>query len=306
MSLKPKKQKQNQPSSPTAVASDHVEASQETTKAMLDGLAALQTEIRSFKAEIGDMIDQRFQQLSSSIRSELTALKNDTNNAISAVKEVASVQATTLAELERGASFTSDQVTKLQQEVRLLTNSVSQLNEKCTDLESRSRRQNLRILNIKEGEEKGQNIRDFIANVLQSALALDNPPMIDRAHRSTVNQSSRNNMHPRAFIIKLHYFHEWEIVMRKAAQTKTICYNQNKILIFPDLPPAIVKQRARFTRAKELLRDRSDVRYGFQYPATMRITYKGDEQRFTDPEKAATYAERLFGTGNVATTDTLE
>lgn len=141
----------------------------------------------------------------------MTALKNDTSNAISAMKEVANEQATTLAELERGASFTSDQVTKLQQEVRVLTNSVSQLNEKCTDLESRSRRQNLPILNIKEGEEKGQNIRDFIAKVLQSALALDTPPMIDRAHRSTVIQSSRNNIHPRTFIIKLHYFHDWEI-----------------------------------------------------------------------------------------------
>lgn len=306
MSLKPKKQKQNRPSSPTSVASDHDDASQQSTKAVLDGLAALQSEIRSFKAEIGDMIDQRFIQLSSSIRSELTALKNDTNNAISAMKEVASKQATTLAELERGVSFTSDQVTKLQQEVGLLTNSVSQLTDKCTDLESQSRRQNLRILNIKEGDEKGQNIRDFIAKVLQSALALDTPLMIDRAHRSTVIQSSRNNIHPRAFIIKLHYFHDWEIVMRKAAQMKTISYNQQKILIFPDLPPAIVKQRARFSRAKELLRDRPDVRYGFQYPATMRITYKDEEQRFTDPEKAATYAERLFGTGNVAATDTLE
>ena len=173
-----KKPEQNQPNSQTSEASDHEEASQHVSKAVLDGLAALQMEICSFKAEIGDMIDQRFQQLSSSIRSELTALKNDTN-AISAVKEVSSEQAKTLAELERGALFISDEVTKLQQEMRLLTNSVSQLNEKCTDLESRSRRQNVQILNIKEGEEKGQNNRDFIAKVLQSALALDNPPKID-------------------------------------------------------------------------------------------------------------------------------
>ena len=157
-----------------------------------------------------DLLPYRLQQLSSSIRSELTALKNDTN-AISAVKEVSSEQAKTLAELERGALFISDEVTKLQQEMRLLTNSVSQLNEKCTHLESRSRRQNVQILNIKEGEEKGQNNRDFIAKVLQSALALDNPPKIDCAHRANVIQSARNNLQLRAFIVKLHYFQEWEM-----------------------------------------------------------------------------------------------
>lgn len=92
--------------------------------------------------------------------------------------------------------------------------------------------------------------------------------------------------------------------MRKAAEMKTISYNQEKILIFSNLTPAIVKQRARFSGAKELLRDRPDVRYGFQYTATPRITYKDNKQRFTDPEKAATYAKRLFGTGSVATTDT--
>lgn len=300
------KKLEQQPNSPSSVANKQDAASQPTSKAMLDELGALlQNELRSFKTEIGDILDQRLQQFSSSIRSELTVLKEDTNNAIAAVKEVVSEQATTLAELERGASFTSDEVAKLQEEVRLLTNTVSQLREKCTDLESRSRRQNIRILNIKEGEEKGKNAREFIAELLQTALSLDNPPLIDRAHRSlrSTVQNPRNtqaNQYPRAFIVKLHYFHDCESITRKAAQARDVYYKEEKILIFPDLPPAIVKQRARFSRAKDLLRDRQDVRYGFQFPATLRITYQNKEQRFTDPEEAAVYAERLFDTGGNA------
>ncbi|ROL49315.1 hypothetical protein DPX16_15641 [Anabarilius grahami] len=45
--------------------------------------------------------------------------------------------------------------------------------EKCTDQESRSRRQNLRILNIKEGEETESKATDFIAHLLKNALSLE-------------------------------------------------------------------------------------------------------------------------------------
>lgn len=199
--------------------------------------------------------------------------------------------------MERGASHASDTVTELQQEVQRLNRTVSQLTEKCTDLEGRSRRQNLRILNIKEGEEKDRKPRDFIAQLLKDALSLGKLPLIDRAHR--VLRSRSDDSHPRAFILKFHYFHEWEDVIRKAAQLKSITFNGQRILIFPDYPPAVVKQRARFNRARELLRDKPEVRYGFQYPACFRITHSGKELYYTNPKEAIEYAERHFRAGNV-------
>lgn len=53
-------------------AGDHEEANQHVNNAVLEGLFGLRTEIHSFKAEIGEMIVQKFEQFSMSIRNELT------------------------------------------------------------------------------------------------------------------------------------------------------------------------------------------------------------------------------------------
>ncbi len=54
------------------------------------------------------------------------------------------------------------------------------------DLESRSRRQNIRIVGIKEGAENGEPT-EFVTNLMVNLLGEDNfdrPIQIDRAHRS--------------------------------------------------------------------------------------------------------------------------
>ena len=43
---------------------------------------------------------------------------------------------------------------------------------KCMDLEARSRRQNLRIVGVKEGKESGHNFQEFAANLLKQVLKL--------------------------------------------------------------------------------------------------------------------------------------
>lgn len=170
------------------------EASTVANKAVLEGIAALQSNFQLFKSEIVEAIDKRLDQFSASIRAELTALKKETDVTISAMKSTMDDQAKTMAELERSATFTSDTVSQLQKDVEKLTSSVLQLTEKCTDLESRSRRQNLRILNIKEREETGSKATDFIAHLLKNALLLETLPLIDRAHRSPRKRSTMRHI----------------------------------------------------------------------------------------------------------------
>ncbi len=241
-------------------------------KAVLEGIAALQSNFQLFKLEIVEIIDERLDQFSTFIKAELTALKKETDVTISAMKSTMDDQAKTMAELERSTTFTTDTVSQLQKDVEKLTSSVSQLTEKCTDLESRSRRQNLRILNSKEDEETGRKTTDFIAHLLKNVLSLETLPLIDRAHRS-LRKRSVNTLYPWAFIVKMHYFHDWQDIIRKAAQLKSIIYNGERLLIFPDLPAAILKQHAGFNKAKDLLRDRTGVRFRFLYPAKLRVSH---------------------------------
>lgn len=72
----------------------------------------------------------------------------------------------------------------LQTQVKRLTKQVEQLSDKCVDLEGRSKRQNIRIAGVKEGNEHGQRLKDFVAQLLQKTLGLETTPLLDRAHRA--------------------------------------------------------------------------------------------------------------------------
>lgn len=63
-----------------------------------------------------------------------------------------------------------------------MTSDISMLQAKCEDLESRSRRNNLRLLGVEEGAE-GPRPTNFIAVFLQDLLQLDEKPSLDEAHR---------------------------------------------------------------------------------------------------------------------------
>lgn len=73
-----------------------------------------------------------------------------------------------------------------------------------------------------------------------------------------------------------------------------IVFRGQRINIFPDYPPAVVKQRALFKCARGLLKDKPGVKYGLQYPAKLRVSYNGKEFYFTDPDKAVRFAESNF------------
>lgn len=73
-----------------------------------------------------------------------------------------------------------------------------------------------------------------------------------------------------------------------------IVFKAQRINIFPDYPPAVVKRRALFKRARELLKDKPGVKYGLQYPAKLRVSHNGKEFYFTDSDKAVRFAESNF------------
>lgn len=201
------------------------------------------------------------------------------------------MQGKTITELEKSVSLHSDDVTTLQRQVARLNSEVEKLTGKCEDLEGRCRRHNIRIIGIPEGAE-GSRPRDFIAGLLQDVLSLDEKPLIDRVHR-TLRRRPDPQEPPRPFVLRLHYYHVLEDILRKSAAAKQLYYRGKRIQIFPDYPPAVAKRRALFNRARELLRDKPGVRYGLLYPARLLVTHNGTQTSFMDPKKAEEYAESL-------------
>lgn len=74
-----------------------------------------------------------------------------------------------------------------------------------------------------------------------------------------------------------------------------LTYRGQRIEIFRDFPPTVVKRRAAFTPVRKLLWDQPGVKFGLLYPAKLRVSHNGMEATFSDPEEALLYAERHFG-----------
>lgn len=155
-----------------------------------------------------------------------------------------------------------------------------------------SRRHNIRISRIPEGVE-GPRPRDFISQLLQDTLSLNEKPLIDRAHR-TLRKQPKPHEPPRLWSETLHYYHVLEDILRKAMAVKQLHYGDRRIQIFPDYPPAVAKRRTLFNGTRELLRGQPGVGYGLLHPARLLVTHNGTQTSFIDPQKAKKeYAECL-------------
>lgn len=222
--------------------------------------------------------------MSTILRGEIATLKAETDNAFITMHARVDSQNDTLKSLSESANATSDVVVDLEAQVKKLHSQVEQLSEKCLDLEGRSKRQNLRIAGVKEGMENGQKPREFVAQLLTEVLELNERPLIDRAHRA-LRVRPGDSEPPRHLILRVHYCHAFEDILQKVMRSKTLMYQGQRIQIFRDFPPAVVKRRAAFTPARNLLRDKPGVKFRLLYPAKLRVTHNGKETTFTDAEE---------------------
>lgn len=132
-----------------------------------------------------------------------------------------------------------------------------------------------------------------MAKLLQESLGLDTAPALDRAHCSLQPEPARGQQ-PRAFIVKFHYYQEKLEVLRRAARVSPLTYNGDKIMIFSDLPPLVVKRRSAFREVKELLHRCQGVRFGVLCPARLKVSFSRGEKIFTDSAATRDYVMKNF------------
>ncbi|KAJ3598159.1 hypothetical protein NHX12_001672 [Muraenolepis orangiensis] len=111
----------------------------------------------------------------------------------------------TLRDLEQAATDHSTRIDKLEATVGMLTSQVKRLDDKCEDLEGRSRRSNICVMGIPEGLD-GPRATDFVAHLLRDMLKLGEKPLLDRAHR-TLRERPGEGTPPQPFVVRVHFFH---------------------------------------------------------------------------------------------------
>ncbi|KAI2642956.1 LINE-1 type transposase domain-containing protein 1 [Labeo rohita] len=93
---------------------------------------------------------------------------------------------------------------------------VDQIQTTVVDLESRSRRNNIRIIGLPESTE-GPRPSVFFSELLAEVFGdgvLESPPECDRAHRS-LSDKPKPGQRPRPVIVRLHRFQQKEKIIRE-------------------------------------------------------------------------------------------
>lgn len=256
-----------------------------------DSSSANITVIQGMLESVKNDICQKIDLLSSDLRSEIVTVRQEVKDWLGPLQQKVYANADTIRELERSASDHSDRITEMQSVISTLQKQVVQLDAKCEDLEGRSRRNNIRLVGLPEGVE-GSHPADFVSQLLQSLLHLQEKPLLDRAHR-TLRERPRKGEPPRPLVIRVHYFQARDEILRRAAQLSPLMHDGNKISVFADYTTAVVKKRAAFKDSKRLLHSCPGVKFGLLFPAVLRITLSnGAVHKFEDPAAASDFIKK--------------
>ena len=156
------------------------------------------------------------------LQTDIAAVKSELNTTTGALQLTINLQEERLAAVS--AKKTSDGLAEMEVSMSALKGEIRALQIKCEDLENRSRRNNLKMVGIAEGEE-GKAPTAFISNLLKDLFGLEDLPLIDRAHR--LGQVKPNTgQPPRPFILRAHFFDVKEQIIRLAREKVDLTYER--------------------------------------------------------------------------------
>lgn len=190
--------------------------------------------------------------------------------------------------IEEQMSEQDSRISSLEKAFSSLKDDNNALKLKVDDLEGRSRRNNIKIIGIPEQEEGG-NPTEFVEALIPKLLGEDNfrsPVVVDRAHR-TLQPRPPAGAKPRAIIARIHFYREKELILR-LRRSKELEFKGNKVLIFPDYTPEVMRQRREFNDVLASLRELK-AEHSLLFPAKLRVKHNGQFKVFTTPGEAMTF-----------------
>ncbi len=181
-----------------------------------------------------------------------------------------------------------------------------------TDMEDRSRRNNVWLVGLPEGAEGSDTAGFLRVNLSKWIPSLrDRDIEIDRAHR--VYDRRKNSDRPRTLIFRVLRWHDRSEILKGVRQAYPVKCTQDNVtlLFFPDFSPATTIRRKSFNPVLKKM-----TALGLQpfltYPAVIKLRHKGEQRMFDSPQKAEdfisslsqrkSYAEALQGNREKAAT----
>lgn len=195
--------------------------------------------------------------------------------------------------LETSTSENFTALTRAEAAIVELRTANAVLLDRVDDLENRSRRVNLRIINVPEGAERGTDMVLFASGLLKEVMGdqvFQKAPELERAHRALAPRP-KDGQSPRPIIVCFHRYQEKERALRWARQHQLL-YEGKPLRIYPDLSANLSKKRAAFKSVKAAFYERG-IEFRLLYPARLRVSYEGESHIFDTPGDAEAFFQRI-------------
>ncbi|KAK7907124.1 hypothetical protein WMY93_015736 [Mugilogobius chulae] len=187
-----------------------------------------------------------------------------------------------------------DQGTDHERRIQALEESLAEtrkLNDKLcakvNDLEGRLRRNNIKIVGIPEGEEKGRPT-EFVMSLIPKLFgenSFTKPVTVDRAHRVPLCSGGRTGgtQRPRSIIARIHFYQEKQLLIRLSREQKPT-YNGVRVYVYPDYTAEVMALRRAFGEVTNTLREKG-IQFVLHFPARLHVNYNDQYDHIPGPPR---------------------
>ncbi|KAI2643888.1 putative transposase element L1Md-A101/L1Md-A102/L1Md-A2 [Labeo rohita] len=227
---------------------------------------------------------------------ELREFRKDNDAQLRGIREDINKTNTRVEEAEERIKDAETRIQTNEEAVTEMLKLHIEMDAKLTDLEGRSRRENIRIHGVKEGsEDDAPSMVDFVERLLRHKLELPESAevRVERAHRALVPKPPPNAA-PRSIVAKMASYRTKEEILKLAWQKRGFEYLGNKVNLDHDYAPEVLKQRKEYAEVKSVLKEKK-IRFQTPFPAKMRVFYPEGTVLYGSVEEATSdLAKRGF------------
>ena len=250
-------------------------------------MQAIYNEIRALRSDLkSEMSEFRFS-FRNDMKKELNEFKGEINQKLEEATSELNATVVRVAEAEQRISDIEDRDEAAREALIQALETQDTLQAKLTELEARSRRNNLRIHGIPE-ESEGPDLSAFVTKLIKSEVGMPVADMdlgIQRCHRALAPKPPQGAP-PRSLVICFLEFRVKEQVLHTAWKKKVVRYEGKRIYFDQDYPPEILKKRKAYAGMLRELKAKG-IRFQTPHPAKLKVFFDSGTRIYESAAEAA-------------------
>uniref|UniRef100_A0A8C6P2N8 L1 transposable element RRM domain-containing protein n=1 Tax=Nothobranchius furzeri TaxID=105023 RepID=A0A8C6P2N8_NOTFU len=260
------------------------EDAQNTMATLQASMEAIREEIMASHTDMKKHFSEAWETMRVDMKQELGSFKDEVNKKMDEVGANLKSVETRVEEMEQRVGEVEEWSVNAKEVLLQTVEEQQRMLAKLTDLETRSRKNNLRIFGIPEDQE-----------LLKTELGMQNAELgIQRCHRS-LDQKPPTHVPPRSMIVCFLEYNIKEQVLKKAWLKKNIRIEEHRIYMDHGYPIEIIQKRKEYAPLRKILKEKG-IRFQTPAPARLRVFYKDGPGTYTNVTSAKLPAQGTNGT----------